>query len=85
MTMQEKILNYIEKNSRIEYDLQELLNEYVECVTDIYFELEEIEKGIKFFHKNYIERSKEIKEYVLLNKLDVADLIDAWLKEYGTE
>lgn len=71
-----------EKNSRIEYDLQELLNEYVECVTDIYFELEEIEKGIKFFHKNYIERSKEIKEYVLLNKLDVADLIDAWLKEY---
>lgn len=71
-----------EKNSRIEYDLQELLNEYVECVTDIYFELEEIEKGIKFFHKNYIERSKEIKEYVLLNKLDAADLIDAWLKEY---
>ena len=71
-----------EKNSGKQFDLQELLNEYVECVTDIYFELEEIEKGIKFFHKNYIERSKEIKEYVLLNKLDVADLIDAWLKEY---
>lgn len=61
------------------------INNFIKCVTIIYFDLDEYEKGKKYFHKNYIERDMEIKEYVLLDILENLDLDDEWLKEYESK
>lgn len=69
-------------NSNIRFYLEQDINHYVECIVEIYFSLSEVDKGIKYFHKNYIESDKEIKEYILLNKLDDLNFIKDWLNEY---
>ena len=52
------------------------------CILEIYCLMMEPDNGIAYFHKNYIERSREILEYVLLRKLYSLDLIDNWIKKY---
>ena len=64
------------------YYIKQSLNNMVMCITEIYFNLHEIDAGISYFHKNYIESNKEILEYVLLNMLDEADLQNEWCLEY---
>ena len=75
-------LKELEKNRKNTYDCEDHINNFVECVCYIYFELSEIDNGIRFFHKEYIEKNKEIKEYILLNMLDMFELDDEWIKEY---
>lgn len=70
------------KNSHQEFDIKENINNYVKCVLELYLMLNKYEVGIKYFHKNYIESTKEVKEYVLLNKLEDLELTKEWLKEY---
>lgn len=67
--------------SRI-YDCEEIINYFVECITYIYFDLCEVDKGIAYFHKNYIKSDKEIKEYIILDWLNNFELYDFWIKEY---
>lgn len=62
--------------------VKEKINYFVECIIDIYFDLQEINEGIKYFHKNYIEDDKEVKEYILLNYLDNLSLHEEWILEY---
>lgn len=61
------------KNNSIAYEIEVNINNYVECILEINLLLNEFEMGINYFHKNYIESDKEIKEYILLNKLDELD------------
>lgn len=70
------------KNNSIAYEIEVNINNYVECILEINLLLNEFEMGINYFHKNYIESDKEIKEYILLNKLDELDLKKEWIKEY---
>lgn len=72
----------MKKNKKSTYDCEDKLNSFVECIIFIYFELSEVDNGISYFHKNYEEKNKEIKEYVLLNILEKFELDDAWIKEY---
>ena len=58
------------------------MNNYIESIVNIYFGLCEIDDGIKYFHKNYYERDKEVKEYILLRMLDEFEFYDEWIKEY---
>ena len=44
--------------------------------------MSEYECAITYFHKNYIEDDKEIKEYILLEKLEKLNLTKEWIKEY---
>ena len=55
---------------------------YVTAIFDINILLGTIDKGIEFFHKNYIARDKEIREYVLLNRIAYFDLDEVWVAEY---
>lgn len=57
-------------------------NNLIECIIDIYFEICEIDKGISYFHKNYIEKDKEIIEYIILQKLEDFEFYKEWILEY---
>ena len=70
------------KNSHEEYAITDNINNYIECILEIYLTINEYECGIAYFHKNYIEDDKEIKEYVLLGKLEELNLTKEWIKEY---
>ena len=80
---QEKVNKWKEKyNEKPIYDNETMLNYFVECVTYLYFDLYEYDKGINYFKKQYIEKNKEIKEYLLFNILDEYELYEEWTKEY---
>ena len=64
------------------YENKEYTNYFVECILDIHFELCEIKEGITYFHKKYIEKYKEIKEYILLEKIEDFSFYKEWILEY---
>lgn len=70
---------YREKDS---YENKIYANYFVECIVDIYIELCEVKNGISYFHEQYINRDKEIKEYILLEKLEEYGLYKEWILEY---
>lgn len=70
------------KNSHTRFELKEDINDYIKCILEIYSNLKQYELGIKYFHKHYIEDNKEVKEYILLDRLEKLELKDEWLKEY---
>lgn len=70
------------KNSHEKYDITENINNYVECILEIYLTMNEYECAIAYFQKNYIKDNKEVKEYILLQKLEKLDLTKEWIKEY---
>lgn len=70
------------KDNHIIYEIKEDINNFTECILEIYCLLNEIDTGIKYFHNNYIENNKEIKEYILLEKLEELNLFKAWITEY---
>lgn len=70
---------YRQKDS---YENETYVNYFVECIIDIYIELCEVKNGISYFHKQYINRDKEIKEYILLEKLEEYGLYKEWILEY---
>ena len=84
--IEEKILD---KKSKISakksfdynYELESMINYLTECALIIFIELCEIDKGIKFFHKYYIEKRLEVKEYILLEYLELEEKYDYWIKE----
>lgn len=70
------------KNSHILYYLNEDKNSCVTCILKIYLSINKITEGIKYFHENYVERDKEILEYILLNILEEFNLKEEWIKEF---
>lgn len=70
---------YRQKDS---YENETYANYFAECIIDIYIELCEVENGISYFHKQYIKKDKEIKEYILLEKLEEFGLYKEWILEY---
>lgn len=64
------------------YENETYTNYFVECIVDIYFELCEAKEGIQYFHKQYIEKNKEIKEYIILEQLEEFELYKEWILEY---
>lgn len=64
------------------YELREKNKYFVECIIDIYFELGKVNEGISYFHKNNTEATKEVKEYILLEKIEEFEFIDEWILEY---
>ena len=70
---------YREKDS---YENKIYANYFVECIVDIYIELCEVKNGISYFHEQYINKDKEIKEYILLEKLEEYGLYKEWILEY---
>lgn len=72
----------VKDNSKRENDITENINDFVICISNLHFVINEVDKGIRYFQKNYIQRFKEIKEYILLGLLEDQKLVDAWIKEY---
>lgn len=60
----------------------EYTNYFVECIVDIYFDLHEVKEGVSYFHKEYIESDKEIKEYILLRIMEELEMYKEWIVEY---
>ncbi len=73
------------KDWHSEFGIKEEINDYVIAIINIYFILHEVPKGINYFHKNYIEDNREVKEYILLEELEYSKLDDYWIKEYESE
>ncbi len=73
------------KNYSEQFWLNEEINNHIKCITSIYFILHEVIKGIDYFQKNYIEKDKEVKEYILLEELESFALDDYWLREYESK
>ena len=81
--LKEQVVVWKEKYKKDDsYENKEHINYLVECVIDIYFELCEEKEGIRYFHKEYIERNREIKEYILLEKLEEFEFYKEWVFEY---
>lgn len=70
------------KDSHNKFYIEKAINDYTECITEIYFILGESISGISYFSNNYIEDNKEVKEYILLEKLEQLDLLEEWINEY---
>ncbi len=73
------------KNYHQEFDIKEKINNYTKCIAHLHFILHEVDEGIDYFQKNYIEVTKEVKEYILLEELEKFKLDDYWLKEYESK
>lgn len=82
-TLKEKLQNAKDYSKR--YDIEQEIENFVLCATNIYFKLNDVPTGIKYYQKNYIENDKEIKEYVLLNELKYNGLYKEWLEEYESK
>ena len=59
-----------------------MINYFTETVLFIYIKLNEIDNGIKYFQKTYLEKDDEVKEYILLDRLEIFEIKDEWIKEY---
>lgn len=70
------------KDSHRQYYLGEDRNNLVIVILKLYIKLSEVDKGIRYFNKNYCYFNKEVKEYVLLNILYNYELYSYWIKEY---
>lgn len=86
--LKEKVSEYklklkeVKNNYHRSFDITESINNFVECIIYIYFNLCEVDNAISYFQKNYIERHKEVKEYILLDRLERFNLDLEWIKEY---
>ncbi len=80
---EEKVEKWKEKyNKKPDYNNKEYLNYFVKCVVYLYFDLYEIDKGIKYFKKQYIEQQMEIKEFILLEIIEEYGFYKEWIDEY---
>lgn len=75
----------VTKNSHMQFEIKEDINNFVKCILEIYILINQSSKGIGYFHKNYIERDNEVKEYILLEKIEELNLKDVWIKEYESK
>ena len=81
--LKEQVIIWTEKyHQKSSYENSEYVNYFVECIVDILFQLCEVKEGITYFHKQYIERNKEVKEYILLEKIEEFNLYKEWVLEY---
>ncbi len=74
-----------DRYSSKKYDLEETKNCFVKCSLEIYCDIGEATKGIKYFDKYYTGEEKEVKEYILLEILDRLSLQEEWIKEYESK
>lgn len=75
-------LKKLQKGETKYYRLSEHCNYFIECIFIIYSKLYEVEPGIKYFQKFYIEKDPEVKEYILLDLIESFATISDWLREY---
>ena len=89
--LKEKVIEFKEKKkiynkksgySHYVFDLEEKNNNFVICVLNICFEIGKIDEGIAYYHKNYLRKVKEVKEYILLREIRHYELDDVWVREY---
>lgn len=74
-----------DRYSNEKYKLEEIENCFVKCSLEIYCDIDEATKGIKYFDKYYTGEEKEVKEYILLDMLDRLALKEEWIKEYESK
>lgn len=74
-----------DRYSNEKYKLEEIKNCFVKCSLEIYCDIDEATKGIKYFDKYYTGEEKEVKEYILLDMLDRLALKEEWIKEYESK
>lgn len=80
---EEKVEKWKEKyNKKPDYDNEEYLNYFVKCVVYLYFNLYEVDKGIRYFQKQYTYKIKEVKEYILLEIIEEYGFYKEWINEY---
>ncbi len=81
--LKEKVEKWkVKYSEKPNYDNEEYLNNFVKCVAYLYFNLYEVENGIKYFQKRYVYKIKEIKEYILLEMIEEYGFYNEWVNEY---
>lgn len=80
-----KDLKGLGKYDNKRFHLETVINEMCGVVLIIAVYLEEADRGISFYFENSMERDKEIALYCALNRFDMMEENDLWLKVYGWE
>lgn len=80
--MKSKYLDAKKKNNRLAYDYEETINCLTELIFNIQISLDEVEDAIKYFHENYVAYNDEVKEFILLRRLEDYGLYNYWIEEY---
>ena len=81
--LQEKLnSDNAKKYSSYEFNVSEEINAYTALVLFLSIRTNQVDDGIKFFYKNYIEKSRETLMYILLGYLEVFELYNEWIREY---
>ena len=75
-------IRILKKERKDTYRYEEQFNYLVESIVYIYISLYEINNAIEYFHKNYIQERKEVKEYIILDILEMFNLNNEWIIEY---
>ena len=81
--LQEKLnSDKAKKSNAYEFFVKEEINAYTTLVLFLSIRINQVDDGIKFFYKNYIENSRETLMYILLGYLETFELYDEWIREY---
>lgn len=79
-------INVLKKEIKISkdstYEKEDMIDSFMICIMDLYFSLDKIDVGIKYFKENYIHHNEEGKMYIILEKLEKYELYTYWIKEY---
>ena len=81
--LQEKLnSDNAKKYNSYEFNVSEEINAYTTLVLFLSIRTNQVDDGIKFFYKNYIENSRETLMYILLGYLETFELYNEWIREY---
>ncbi len=79
-------INILKKEIKISkdstYEKEDMIDNFMICIMDLYFSLDKIDVGIKYFKENYIHYDEEVRMYIILEKLEKYELYTYWIKLY---
>lgn len=81
--LQDKLKTKEVKNSwNKQYHIEKDINNFTTLILFLYININQVDDAINFYYKNYIEDSKEILMYCLLEYLEEFELYEEWVREY---
>ena len=81
--LQDKLKTKEVKNSwNKQYHIEKDINNFTTLILFLYININQVDDAIKFYYKNYIEDSKEVLMYCLLEYLEEFELYEEWVREY---
>ena len=78
--LEEKLASEKLSSSR-EYDIKNDIRNLAETVLFLSIDLNDVKNGIKYL-RSHLNEHKEVREYIILERLEMFELYDEWIEEY---